>query len=89
MASFIIIIRTVYSDWHVNNKTVAYSFNFYEIGPLFNMNTKPDTKCLVVLFCPQLVSLVTDLIYGLADLLSLETQAVWYAMQEGFNPIKP
>ena len=31
---------------------------------------------------------VTDLIYGLVDLLLLETQAVWYATQEGFNPIK-
>jgi len=31
---------------------------------------------------------VIDLIYGLVDLLSLETQVVKYAMQEGFNPIK-
>ena len=31
---------------------------------------------------------VTDLIYGLVDLLSLETQAVWYATQKGFNPIE-
>ena len=31
---------------------------------------------------------VTDLIYRLIDLLSLETQAVWYAIQEGFNPIE-
>ena len=31
---------------------------------------------------------VMDLIYGLVDLLLLETQAVWYAMQEGFNLIK-
>jgi len=29
-----------------------------------------------------------DLINGLVDLLSLETQAVWYAMQEGFDPVK-
>jgi len=31
---------------------------------------------------------VTDLIYGLVDLLSLETQAVWHVMQEGFDLIK-
>ena len=31
---------------------------------------------------------ITDLIYGLVNLLSLETQAVWYAVQEGFDPIK-
>ena len=31
---------------------------------------------------------VTDLINRLVDLLSLETQAVWYTMQEGFNLIE-
>jgi len=31
---------------------------------------------------------VTDLIYGLVDLLSLKTQAVWYTTQKGFDPIK-
>jgi len=31
---------------------------------------------------------ITDLINGLVDILSLETQAVWYAIQEGFNPIE-
>jgi len=31
---------------------------------------------------------VTDLINGLIDLLSLKTQAVWYAAQEAFKPIK-
>ena len=31
---------------------------------------------------------VMDLIYGLADLLLLKTQVVWYAMQEGFNLIE-
>ena len=31
---------------------------------------------------------VMDLIYGLVDLLSLETQVVWYAVQEGFNLIE-
>ena len=29
-----------------------------------------------------------DFINGLVDLLSLKTQAVWYAVQEGFNPVE-
>ena len=33
-------------------------------------------------------SSVIDLIHKLIDLLSLETQAVWYIIQEEFNPIK-
>ena len=33
-------------------------------------------------------SSVTDLINRLVDLLSLETQAVWHATQEGFNPVE-
>jgi hypothetical protein len=37
----------------------------------------------------SLWKIVTDLINGLVDLLSLETQAVWYAAQEGFDPIEP
>jgi transposase InsO family protein len=32
---------------------------------------------------------VTDLIYGLVELLAPETRAVWYAAQEGFDPIEP
>ena len=52
VASFAAAVRAVYSDWHVDSKTVTCSFNFYEIGLLFNINTKLDTECLVVLFCP-------------------------------------
>ena len=32
---------------------------------------------------------VTDLINGLVELLSLETQVVWYAVQKAFDLIKP
>ena len=41
--------------------------------------------CLVQNF---LVIYVTDLINGLVDLLSLETQAVQYAVQKGFEAIE-
>jgi hypothetical protein len=52
VASFTAAVRAVYSDWHINSETVACSFNFYEIGPLFNMNIKPDIERLVVLSRP-------------------------------------
>ena len=31
---------------------------------------------------------VTDFINGLVDLLSLKTQVVWHAMQEGFDLVE-
>ena len=34
-----------------------YSFNFYKIGPLFNINTKPNIERLIVLSYPQLALL--------------------------------
>ena len=57
MASFTAAVKAIYSDWHVNSETVACSFDFHKIGPPFNMNTKPDTERLMVLFYPQSASL--------------------------------
>ena len=52
IASFTVAVRAIYSNWHINSKTVAYSFNFYEIGPLFNINIKPNIEYLIVLSYP-------------------------------------
>ena len=57
MASFTAAVKAMYFNWHINSKTVACSFDFYEIGPPFNINTKPNTKHLIVLSRPQLTSL--------------------------------
>ena len=51
IASFTAAVRAIYFDWHVDSKTIACSFNFYKIGPLFNINIKPNIEHLVVLSC--------------------------------------
>ena len=57
IVSFTAAVRAMYSDWHINSEIVTYSFNFHEIGPLFNVNIKPNTEHLMVLSRPQSASL--------------------------------
>ena len=52
IVSFTAAVKAVYSNWHIDSETVAYSFNFYKIGPLFNINIKPNIERLMVLSCP-------------------------------------
>jgi len=52
IASFTAAVRAIYSNQYINSKIVAYSFNFYKISPLFNINIKPNIERLVVLSCP-------------------------------------
>ena len=93
-------VKRLYSpSWTVDiNKTICASAqaNSITVQPLESSPYSVPYRIWAVWTSLRLVSngenfsagTVTNLIYGLVDLLSLETQAVWYATQEGFNPIE-